>query len=137
MSKLTKMVEGFFRVITPVREHNSGESLTRTTNLSLDSTERIRQIIRHELVRQDDALYVGTFEEEDDFDFDDGETWNSPYEEVFEPQDMGPARSAGVGRSPTETAPPAPRQGEAQGQSAHPQGEPRPTTPSPADPYGK
>lgn len=89
-------------------EANSGESMVQLTGLRLSPNDRIRQLIRMELFRQaagkEDAE---SFEEADDFDFDDGDEWHSDYENEFEP--VAPAVEIPVEPSPPVTpAPPVP-----------------------------
>lgn len=70
----------------PSLEPNSGESMVVTTGLRLSQEDRLRNLIRMELFRQ--ALgkeEAETFEEADDFDFDDGDEWRSDYENEFDP----------------------------------------------------
>lgn len=83
-------------------EKNSGEQLVTPTGLRIvSSTDRIRQIIRHEMFRRAEDSEHETFEEADDFELDDGETWISPYEENFEPEPSEPP-------SPEPPVPPSP-----------------------------
>lgn len=72
-------------------EINSGEQLVTPTGLRIvSSTDRIRQLIRHEMFRRQEDAENETFEEADDFDLDDGEEWVSPYEDYFEPESLPP-----------------------------------------------
>jgi len=76
-------------------EQNNGEILVQKLNLNLSQTEKVRQMIRHELFRQ--AIGKAdreSFEEANDFDLED-EEWVSPYEETFEP-DPSPLPTAPV-----------------------------------------
>lgn len=67
-------------------EKNSGELLAQRTGLRImSSTDRIRQLIRHEMFRANEDREHESFEDADDFDLDDNEEWVSPYEEQFEP----------------------------------------------------
>lgn len=75
-------------------EVNSGVSLTTTTRLNLSQTDRMRQIIRHEMFMQAIDKEKETFKEADDFDLEDGTEWVSPYEDVFEPLDPDPKPAA-------------------------------------------
>lgn len=87
----------------PFIEENSGERLVQTTGLRISTTDRIRQMVRHELFRQQANAEAETFEEADDFDLPDGEEWVSPYEGDFDPPpspaDPKPA-GAGSGAPP-------------------------------------
>lgn len=92
-------------------EINSGQPVAKPTNLRIPSrSESIRAYVRLEQYLASQRGQFDTLEEADDFELDDGEEWVSPYEDHFEPDDApGPAApAAGVGQSPTETAPPAP-----------------------------
>ena len=92
-----------FRKLRQYFEPNNGETLVQKTSLRLSSTDRIRQIIRHEMLQQKLNSEAESFDEADDFEFEDGEEWASPYEVNFEPDDPG------AGRSPAVSAPaPAP-----------------------------
>lgn len=76
-------------------------------------SERIMQYVRFEQMRAAESQDIETFEEADDFEFEDGEEWFSPYEEVFEPlEDPAPAPVAAP--AATETASPAPASTESQ-----------------------
>lgn len=75
----------FIRKRLPFSEVNDGEELLQRTRLSVSNIDRVRQIIRHELFRQQVDDSAETFEQADDFDLDDGDEWVSPYEENFEP----------------------------------------------------
>lgn len=68
-----------------VEEENSGESLVSVTGLHLSQEDRMRRIVRSEMLRQMTNSRAETFEESDDFDLDDGEEWVSGYEESFDP----------------------------------------------------
>lgn len=114
----------WLRKLLPHIEQNSGEQIVQKTALRIDSTDRIRQIIRHELYRQRVNSGAESFEEADDFDFDDGEEWVSPYENEFEPE-------SGGGQSPPVTAPPTPAD---PGATNGPPPQPQPATPPPAAP---
>jgi len=87
----------------PKFEENSGEVLVQKLNLHLSQTDKIRQMIRHELFRQ----AIGkpgheTLEEADDFEMDDGDEWRSPYEVNFEPpaDQVSPAPVPAPGAAP-------------------------------------
>lgn len=68
-------------------EKNSGEVLTQRTGLRImSSTDRIRQLIRHEMFRANEETTHESFADADDFELEDGEEWVSPYEETFEPE---------------------------------------------------
>lgn len=106
-------------------ESNDGYVHVQRTGLRISTTDRIRHMIRYELHKIAEDKEMETFEEADDFEFDehDGEQWQSPYEIDFDPD-----FDAGAGRSPAETAvvPPADPSGES---NEPPQ--PPPPTPSP------
>lgn len=73
-------------IVQSFMEINNGEKLVQRTGLRvLSSTDRIRQIIRHELSEHAHANESETFDEADDFDLPDNEEWVSPYEERFDP----------------------------------------------------
>ena len=111
-----------FRKLREYFEPNNGETLVQKTALRLSSTDRIRQIIRHEMLQQKLNSEAESFDEADDFEFEDGEEWASPYEVQFEPDDPG------AGRSPADTASaPAPS-------TADPSNPNVPTPQSPAPP---
>ena len=93
----------WFRKLNPFTEKNSGQVLVAKTGLQLSSTDRIKQIIRHELLQQKLNAEAETFDEADDFEFDDGEEWASPYEVTFDP----PSPEPDVPQGGTQTAPPA------------------------------
>lgn len=86
IEKAKEAVHSIFKRRPPTIEENNGEQLVQRTALRIDSTERIRQIIRHELFRQQANEEAESFEEADDFDLPDGEEWVSSYEEKFEPE---------------------------------------------------
>lgn len=50
-------------------------------------SDRIMAYVKLEQMRAQERGQVESFEEADDFELDDGETWFSPYEEVFEATD--------------------------------------------------
>lgn len=93
-------------------EKNNGEVLTQRTGLRImSSTDRIRQLIRHEMFRANEDKDHESFEDADDFDLDDNEEWVSPYEELFEPdssssddQPVSAGRSDALGAGPAEPA---------------------------------
>lgn len=94
-------------------EKNSGEVLTQRTGLRImSSTDRIRQLIRHEMFRANEDKDHESFEDADDFDLDDDEEWVSPYEELFEPdsssQDDKPVSARGPDALGAQPAGPAP-----------------------------
>lgn len=67
-------------------EANSGIPVAKPLNLRVPTqSERILSYIRLEQMRAMQDAELETFEEADDFEFEDGEEWVSPYEEVFEP----------------------------------------------------
>lgn len=97
----------WLRKLIPFTEENSGEQIVQKTALRIDSTDRIRQLIRHEIFRSNTNPKAETWEEANDFDFDDpDEKWDSPYEEHFDPDEPFP--ESGGGQSPPNTAPPDP-----------------------------
>lgn len=88
------------RVFNRQQEANSGYSVTAATALRLSPDDRIRQLIRQEMFRQAMGQeQAETFEEADDFDFDEDEEWVSPYEVEFEPP------SSVTVADPSETTP--------------------------------
>lgn len=76
----------FFRKLLRKPEQNSGEVLVQHTALRISNEDNIRRIIRQEIFRNTINREAETFEEADDFEFDDGEQWVSPYEEQFDPE---------------------------------------------------
>lgn len=81
-------------------EPNSGIPVAKPTRLRVPTqTDRIMNMLRLEQMRAREDQEFETFEESEDFDLDDGETWVSPYEEVFDAEPFAEA--------PTP-APPAP-----------------------------
>lgn len=68
-------------------------------------SERVMAYVRLEQMRAQQAREVESFEEADDFEFDDGEEWFSPYEEIFE---AAPESSPPPPRSPAPAAPSPP-----------------------------
>lgn len=90
--------------VAKFEEYNSGEVIAARTRLELTTAERIRQMVRHEISRHAGENDFETFEEADDFEFEDGEEWISPYEEKFEPAaDPPKADSLGAGQRPAVT----------------------------------
>ncbi len=87
-------------------EQNDGTVHVQKTGLRISSTDRIRQIIRFELAQQMADQGHETFDEADDFEFDeDDDKWESPYELQFEPEAQpDPAPAPGAGQSPAVTA---------------------------------
>lgn len=71
-------------------ERNSGRKMVQTTGLRISTNDRIRQMIRHELFRQQINDEAETFDEADDFSLPDEEEWISPYEDEFEPDPTPP-----------------------------------------------
>lgn len=75
-----------FRKLTRPFEKNNGEKMRQPTNLRLSQHDRIRNLIRHEMFRQQlGKEEAESFEEADDFDLPENEEWVSPYEEQFDP----------------------------------------------------
>lgn len=70
------------------REPVDPTPIAKPTRLRIPSqSERIMAYVRLEQMRAQEQGQVESFEEADDFEFDDGEEWFSPYEEVFEASD--------------------------------------------------
>lgn len=96
-------------------EENSGETLVQKTGLRImSSTDRIRQIIRHELSEHAARSEHESFEDADDFEFEDGEEWVSPYEEKFDP----PAEPSAPADSVVGSVPPSSENSGSDGNSA-------------------
>lgn len=91
MSKLKEIGRRMKNLLSSHVEENSGESMVITTGLRFSQEDRIRQIIRQEMFRRAISDEAESFEDADDFDFDDGEEWVSPYEEVFDPSPETPS----------------------------------------------
>lgn len=117
----------WLRKLVPFKEFNSGEQIVQKTQLRIDATDKIRQIIRQELFRQTINSEAESFDAANDFEFDDGEEWVSPYENEFEPE---PKPEPGGGQSPPQTDPPPADPGATNG----PPPQPQPATPPPAAP---
>lgn len=98
---------------TPVfAETVSPVPVAKPLNLRIPTqSERIMAYVRYEQMRAAERQEVETFEEADDFEFEDGEQWFSPYEEIFEPVEDPVAAPAA-----TVTASPAPAPSESQAQ---------------------
>lgn len=80
--------------------------VAKPLNLRIPSqTEKIMAYIRYEQMRAAQSQEIETFEEADDFEFEDGEQWFSPYEEIFEPE---PEPAPVAAPAATQTASPAP-----------------------------
>lgn len=101
---LNKIKKRFFQ------EKNNGEKLVQRTGLRISTNDRIRQMVRHELFRQQVNNEAESFEEADDFDLPDGEEWISPYENEFEPEPV----------PPTPADPPSPEPGKGPGAAPEP-----------------
>lgn len=94
-------------------ESVSETPVAKPLNLRVPSqSDRIRAYVQYEQMLASQTREVETFEEADDFEFDDGEEWFSPYEEIFEPVEDPVAAPAA-----TVTASPAPATPESQVQS--------------------
>jgi len=94
-------------------EKNNGELLVQKLNLNLSQTEKVRQMIRHELFRQAiGKVDKESFDEANDFDLED-EEWVSPYEETYEPDPStavtasSPEPVSGPGAAPEPVKPSA------------------------------
>jgi len=86
-------------------EVNTGEQIIQKTQLRITQDDKIRNLIRSELLRQAMGKVENeTFEEADDFDMED-EEWASPYEETFDP---GPADPTPPEPTPAPGAAPEP-----------------------------
>lgn len=100
------------RIFSFPPEENSGYSVTAETSLRLSPDDRIRQLIRQEMFRQAlGAEESETFEEADDFEFDDGDEWVSPYEIGFDPPTVTVADSSETAPNSAAAEPAAPQQG--------------------------
>lgn len=91
------------RQLIPFVEKNDGSSLVQRTSLRISNVDRVRQIIRHEMFRQQQDSEHESFEEADDFDLPDDEQWVSPYEERFEPEPERVERDQSRGRGEKES----------------------------------
>ena len=93
----------------PFTETVDETPIAKPTRLRVPSqSDRIMELVRYEQMRAMETREVETFEEADDFDLPDGETWFSPYEEVFEPDDLvdqAPGAPAPPTAPPSETPP--------------------------------
>lgn len=77
--------------------------IAKPTRLKIPSqSERIMAYVRLQQHIAAQSKEVETFEEADDFEFDDGEEWFSPYEEVFEATDTSSLPDLAAGKAPVQ-----------------------------------